>query len=57
MVMSKTLKISEDTHQKLKVYCVQHNIKIQEWVEKCLIIGMKSKNKTKKNKNENMYTM
>ena len=57
MVMSKTLKISSELHQKIKVYCAKKGVKIQSWVEECLIIGMKSKNKTKKNKNENMYTM
>ena len=34
--MSKTLKISEIIHQKLKVYCVKNKLKINKWVEKCI---------------------
>lgn len=29
----KTLKISEETHLKLKVFCAENSCKINEWVE------------------------
>jgi hypothetical protein len=29
----KTLKISEDTHRKLKIYCAENSLKMNEWVE------------------------
>lgn len=35
--MEKTLKISEDLHQKIKVYCVKNKLKMNVWVEKELI--------------------
>jgi len=38
--MNKTLKISEDVHQKLKVYCAQKGVKIQDWVQTCLVNGI-----------------
>lgn len=31
--MAKTLKISEETHTKLKVYCAENKLKINEWVD------------------------
>ena len=31
--MRKTLKISEELHQRIKVYCVINKIKMSEWVE------------------------
>ena len=39
--MAKTLKISDQTHQKLKVYCAKNNIKMGKWVEDCLVAGLK----------------
>lgn len=30
----KTLKISEDLHKKIKIFCVENNLKMNEWVEK-----------------------
>lgn len=30
----KTLKISEDLHKKIKMFCVENNLKMNEWVEK-----------------------
>jgi len=39
--MSKTLKISETTHQKLKVYCAKQKVKMGKWVEECLLKNMK----------------
>ena len=30
----KNLKISDDLHRKIKIYCVLNNLKINEWVEK-----------------------
>lgn len=30
----KTLKISEDLHKKVKIYCATNGLKINEWVEK-----------------------
>lgn len=35
--MPKTLKISENTHTKLKIYCAKNKLKINEWVEKLII--------------------
>ena len=31
--MRKTLKISEELHQRIKVYCVENKLKMNEWVE------------------------
>lgn len=39
--MTKTLKISERLHQKLKIHCAKNNTKIGKWVEECLSAGMK----------------
>lgn len=33
----KTITISEDVHTKIKKYCVDHDIKINDWVEKTLL--------------------
>jgi predicted HicB family RNase H-like nuclease len=35
--MKKTMKISEELHQLIKVYCVKNKLKMNEWVEKELI--------------------
>jgi predicted HicB family RNase H-like nuclease len=35
--MTKTLKISEIIHTKLKVYCAKNKLKINEWVEKIIL--------------------
>ena len=35
-----SLKVSKEVWGKLKVYCVMHGIKIQEWVEGILIAAM-----------------
>ena len=35
--MTKTLKISEQTHTKLKIYCAKNKLKINSWVEKLII--------------------
>lgn len=32
--MRKTLKISEDLHQRIKVFCVENKLKMNDWVEK-----------------------
>lgn len=29
----KTLKISENTHKKLKIFCAENSVKMNEWVE------------------------
>lgn len=31
--MRKTLKITEELHKKIKVFCVTNDIKMNEWVE------------------------
>ena len=31
--MRKTLKITEDLHQRIKVFCAINNLKINDWVE------------------------
>lgn len=35
--MAKTLKISEETHTKLKVYCAKNKLKINEWVDNLIL--------------------
>lgn len=30
----KTLKISEELHQRIKVFCVENKLKMNDWVEK-----------------------
>lgn len=35
--MKKTLKISEELHQLIKIYCVKNKLKMNDWVEKELI--------------------
>jgi hypothetical protein len=30
----KTLKISEELHKKIKVFCAENDLKINDWVEK-----------------------
>lgn len=32
--MRKTLKITEDLHKKIKIFCVTNDLKMNEWVEK-----------------------
>lgn len=32
--MKKTLKITEELHQRIKVFCVDRKIKMNDWVEK-----------------------
>jgi hypothetical protein len=32
--MRKTLKITEDLHQRIKVFCVENKLKMNDWVEK-----------------------
>lgn len=44
----KTLKITEETHLKLKIYCAKNKLKINEWVEKLII-----KNLIKHEKSDN----
>lgn len=44
----KTLKISEDTHKKLKIFCAEHSFKINEWVEILINKEMNESIKTKK---------
>ena len=38
--MTKTLKISEKTHLRLKVYCAKNGLKINDWVEECIKEGL-----------------
>jgi len=33
----KTLKISDETHRELKIYCAKNNLKINEYVEKLIL--------------------
>ena len=48
----KTLLITEKTHILLKDYCKQNSIKLNDWVEKLILIELKKrKNKKKKKKN------
>ena len=32
--MRKKLKITEDLHQRIKVFCVENKLKMNDWVEK-----------------------
>lgn len=34
--LTKTIKISEDTHTQLKIYCAKNKLKINEWVNKII---------------------
>lgn len=45
--MKKTLKISEELHQLIKVYCVKNKLKMNDWVEKELLKIIKSEEKQK----------
>lgn len=38
--MTKTLKISENTHTKLKTHCSKNKLKLNEWVEELLLVNM-----------------
>lgn len=31
--MRKTLKVTEDLHQRIKVFCVENKFKMNDWVE------------------------
>lgn len=37
MKNTKTIVISEDTHQLIKIYCAQNKLKINDWIEKQLL--------------------
>lgn len=37
----KTITVSEDAHMKIKKYCVENNLKMNEWVEQTLLDNMK----------------
>ena len=39
----KTLLISENTHTKLKKFCKENSIKLNDWVEKLIIEELKKK--------------
>ena len=45
--MRKTLKISEELHQRIKVYCVINKIKMSEWLEETISEKLKVKNDSK----------
>jgi len=32
--MKKTINITEELHQKIKIYCAKNKFKINEWIEK-----------------------
>lgn len=34
--MEKTLKISEELHTRIKIYCAENKLKINDWVERQL---------------------
>lgn len=44
----KTLKISEDTHKKLKIFCAEHSFKINEWIEVLINKEMNEHSKSQK---------
>lgn len=37
----KNIKIQEETHTKLKIYCSTHKLKLNEWVDELLNINLK----------------
>lgn len=41
--MIKTLKVSEDTHYKLKLFCAKNKLKINEWIEKLIVEAINKK--------------
>ncbi len=43
----KTLKITEETHTKLKVYCAKNKFKLNEWVDRLIITTIKLNEKTR----------
>lgn len=42
--MDKTIKISESTHNLIKKYCDDNNLKISKWIESVIIEKIKEKN-------------
>lgn len=48
----KTLKISEELHQRIKLFCVENKLKMNDWVEKELkkILNSYDSNSTTGNK-------
>jgi hypothetical protein len=46
--MRKTLKITEDLHQRIKVFCVENKLKMNDWVENEIKKILDSKNDTNK---------
>lgn len=46
MRQSKTLKISEDTHTQLKIYCAKNKLKMNEWVENLILKTLNKYGKT-----------
>lgn len=47
MNTEKTILIDTDLHKRLKLYCVENNIKIKEFVSKLILDVVESKNETK----------
>ncbi len=50
----KTLKISEDLHRKIKVFCAENNLKINEWADVQLksILNVEENRKKENDNNE-----
>jgi len=46
--MRKTLKITEDLHQRIKVFCVEKKLKMNDWVENEIKKILDSKDDTNK---------
>jgi hypothetical protein len=49
MKKTKTIVISEDTHQLIKIYCAQNKLKLSDWIEKQLLDLIEQKILIKKN--------
>jgi hypothetical protein len=50
--MFKTLKISEPTHFKLKIYCTNNKLKLNKWVEKLILESIPKHEEKSKNRKD-----
>ena len=49
----KTLKITDELHRKIKVFCAENDLKINEWVEKELNKSLSNYDTNKDTSNKN----
>jgi predicted HicB family RNase H-like nuclease len=48
----KTLKISEELHKKIKVFCAANDLKMNDWVEKELVKILKEYDSNERSRSE-----